>query len=801
MSNKHSKLAPKVQQTLQEVRSLLRKYVWTQTAFSIACLILFLFWLGGCIDFLPVTMGADESPRWLRIAILAGMGLGALWTVVFWALPRLTAQIRDRSIALLLERKHPELENHLITAVELAEPSTYAGEFDEVSNPAAYDTMLTQVHSNLDAQVGKVEPKSLFDWQPVWAARISTGLALAITLAACFMMPNWMGRWSKRLFLLSDEPWPRQALLRADGVQVQLPPFTGQLAAERSVIPFEDGSAKLVRGSSVQLQISAEAETKVVPEVCTLFYQQQDGTRGRANMRRLGAVENGWQAFVLDGPPLDGVAQDTSFRVVGLDASLKGYVLQLVEPPIVKNAKLELVYPDYLLSSLTRAAKEVVEFRSGMRIPEGTQVTFIGEANSMLSRVEYVVQASGEDSEEQIDGESDNKGIEIQQAKCEDTAFRIELGRMRKSGTLEIRLVDEYGLAADKVANYLLTLQPDEIPLVESNLRGIGKEITEKALLPVRGDVRDDHGLQQLSVDLQSSDESSWEVEVAIPEETELSADVDLKQLAEEQGFSLEPGDTLGLQVSASDYFDLDSTPHLGQGQSKQLNVVTDDELLVILDRKELELRQRLEQIILELEQLKGSLKQLDLSGPAANAEIQAAGTVAATPRLKPQEDEEDSEAEEEARRKRMFLLRSQQAVLQGDKSQQELAGIASNVEDLRQQLANNRIDSYDRQKRLSEKVRAPLLALLENEYKQFATDLQELQSFAMEGSISSKAQEAEESAAIVLAKLAQIQENMLDIESFNEIIDLVRSLLEDQERLLNDTEKEQRQRILDLLK
>ena len=41
----------------------------------------------------------------------------------------------------------------------------------------------------------------------------------------------------------------------------------------------------------------------------------------------------------------------------------------------------------------------------------------------------------------------------------------------------------------------------------------------------------------------------------------------------------------------------------------------------------------------------------------------------------------------------------------------------------------------------------------------------------------------------------------MLDIESFSEIVDLVRSLLDDQEEILSETEKQQKQRLMDLLK
>ena len=503
-------------------------------------------------------------------------------------------------------------------------------------------------------------------------------------------------------------------------------------------------------------------------------------------MRRLGRPEEGWQTFVLDGPPLDGITQTTDLRVIGLDASLSGMQLEVISAPLVKSTKLELVYPEYLLSNLTRAATETVEFRNGLLIPEGTHVYLVGETGSVLSSVDYVIQSSEQQATEFRVDQVPPSGEEFSQ-------FRIDLGPLRESKVVEVRLIDQFGLSSEQVTRYLVSVQPDEIPLVESKLSGIGNAITTKALLPIRGSVQDDHGLKAVQVDMQASDESKFIVDVAPPEDTELSTDVDLQKLAEEQGFALKEGETLGLQVSASDFFDLDKDAHLGQGQTKQLNVVSDDELLVLLDRKELELRKRLEQIMFELEQLKTSLQQLPTESNAATTSgTTATGMVSS---ITSQETDEEKE-----RRARMLVLRSQQAVLQGDKSQQELSGVAANVENLRQQLSNNRIDSYDRQRRLREKVFSPLQDLLASEYEELASDLAALQKAAIAGKSTDEALVAEASAAEVLAKLAQIKENMMDIESFNEIIDLVRSLLEDQEKLLNETEEEQRKRILQFL-
>jgi hypothetical protein len=41
----------------------------------------------------------------------------------------------------------------------------------------------------------------------------------------------------------------------------------------------------------------------------------------------------------------------------------------------------------------------------------------------------------------------------------------------------------------------------------------------------------------------------------------------------------------------------------------------------------------------------------------------------------------------------------------------------------------------------------------------------------------------------------------MLDLESYNEILDLVRGLIEDQNELMEDTKSERKKKVLDLFK
>jgi hypothetical protein len=163
--------------------------------------------------------------------------------------------------------------------------------------------------------------------------------------------------------------------------------------------------------------------------------------------------------------------------------------------------------------------------------------------------------------------------------------------------------------------------------------------------------------------------------------------------------------------------------------------------------------------------------------------------------------DGESDPGQEAEQLRRMTSMWAQQSVLQSDKSQQELSSVAARVDNLRMQLINNRVDSIDRQERLQKMVHDPLRQLLAGDYETLRRELLELQSATLSGGGLQQVIRSAAALEKVLAKLEAIKASMFDIEEFNEIVDLVRGLLEDQEELLNETEKQQKQRLLDLLK
>jgi hypothetical protein len=106
-----------------------------------------------------------------------------------------------------------------------------------------------------------------------------------------------------------------------------------------------------------------------------------------------------------------------------------------------------------------------------------------------------------------------------------------------------------------------------------------------------------------------------------------------------------------------------------------------------------------------------------------------------------------------------------------------------------------------DRQQRLLEQVHSPLVRILAEEYVGFERQIAELQSATMAGNGQIQATRATELLDKILVGLEAIKASMMDIESFNELVDLVRGMLEEQERVLKQTEETQKARVLDLFK
>jgi hypothetical protein len=178
-----------------------------------------------------------------------------------------------------------------------------------------------------------------------------------------------------------------------------------------------------------------------------------------------------------------------------------------------------------------------------------------------------------------------------------------------------------------------------------------------------------------------------------------------------------------------------------------------------------------------------------------------------------------------------VLKLRTQQIGLQATKAAEELEGIATSLDDLLQEMANNRVDSVDRSERIGGGVRDPLRRVIAGDLAKLVTEIaavektivpevtdpqradpkgadpkgadpkRDANSGSQDGTAAAAplAGQAVQTTEQVILQLTAILDKMLDLESYNEILDMVRELIDNQDDLIDETKKEQKRRVLDL--
>jgi hypothetical protein len=692
----------------------------------------------------------------------------------------------DASLALAIEKQHPEFKSSLITTVQAAAsvtpgPGQSTNGIDPTEHPLR-PGVLSIAREDAESRIAQVDVSRLVRFQSLQRELIGFAAIAAISCVVMLLAPKWTWHWGQRLFALSDLPWPRTTQLGLIGIELDVPSFSNQTARERYMVSFRDSEVRVPKGSSCQLKVWAENMLAAPYDTCALHYRDMDGNRGRANLRR-GTKEGERQNFLLDGPPLESINDSLALSLSGGDARIGNLSLTAVEAPLIATSYIDVTYPEYLQQSTkTIWGKEQLAYRNGIRLPQGSHIELILETNKPIQRCDLLRVRSNEEAEvaESI--------TQLEQAQPSKT-LKLPLGVLDGNLLIEVRLWDDEGLCSTRVQPFVIASITDIAPSVDFVLEGIGTAITEQALLQVRSKITDDYDLKEAWIETIIDEQPTQKTPLAITAQGEANIDIDLKAMRDSGANTPKVGSVLALMVSAADFLPLPDTIHVGKSTPIQLNVVTPDQLLVILERRELAMRARLEQIISELGQLRDLLAVM-------NRPIEP---------IQESQNEGDAAPEDPiARQMRLLVLRSQQASAQADKSGGELKGVRSEIGQVLAELIHNRIDSKDRRDRLEQKIQRPLITLLEGSWETFAKGISELELFVSKAAPEDRTRRVE---ALMLqnneiiAALTTILNDMIDIQDFNEVIDMVRDMLEDQNQVLEQTKAEQKRRLLEALK
>jgi len=670
----------------------------------------------------------------------------------------------------------------------------------------------------------------------------------------------------RRLYLLDGEKWERAAHIQIVGISVIRDNFTGYDFQTPKQLEFTQGHVKVARGATLRILIRADGNKQIPERCSFHYETADGVSGQRRLIKEGGAPKQDQYFVLADnpidgiseslefeifghdhriGPFFIDVVESPEISQVTLDYEYPAYTkllpvedqdwipgrtslplgtsvqlnlltnkpvqqLHIVDPAVaqylvtytdIKDTRTSKNIPVSILSRSATPADVPKPWNNpqldNLTNPAGTKIQFTMK-NQKLSVCDksrkildtntaiHCLTASGQQLIVQLAGDR--------------SAFQFPVEHLNQDLALNISLLDRDGIISTEPFVVGIAALTDKAPSVEIGLMGIGTAVTPDVIIPVAGTVADDYGIQSSWFDVQLDEGDPLKFSITLVEGDQVKSPLDFRvQRAADGRAELKPGEKINLSVRANDNYDLQGDPNIGSSSQFTLDVVTPTELLAGLERRELSLRQRYELIIAEVQGMRDSI-QLVLE----SATQQENNSIDSTIESEPEDNDGNqlSPAEKKLREESLRLLRTQRAIVQSQKSNQEALGIAVSFDDIRLQLMNNRVDTEDHKNRLLEKISDPLRLICKIEFPALDAELNQLEVVIGEkASQIDQAASTLEKADAVLLKMTVVLDNMLELETYNELIDLIRGLIDDQEQINEKTQQERKKQVLDLLK
>lgn len=800
-------LPEQIDALLSKLRSAIRRYVLLRGLAVLLTAFVLVFWVMLLIDSLWFASTKLELPQGVRLAIvIAGLSvlLGVLFQTVVW---QLLVQLKRRALALLLEKRFPELNDRLITAVETAEQAAKKGNpKEETTQPELTRAMLARTLEETSRITESLELRDVFNPRPIRRAALFAGIALITLAATAVASPQTFSHWSNAYVKLAEDYWNR-----VNGLDAYLLAQPGD-----RIRHFENHSSKHAAGADLTI-IVATAPGKQTPDQVYLSYRSVTGAR--VPPTKMTPVEEGKFRYTIGN-----LVDDIEFHITGGDfTNTKAYQVITVPEPHLETLHVRCNYPAYTDWNLPEVGEQTSYqlMTSELAVPMESKVYLTARTTKPVVEVNL----SGRDFELKIKKDAqtgicsglckfiDERGITIKQVHLADTDLALidETGRII---TIPLFLTERYHIKADTKLDVfpsiplnreeslrfyledtdgIINLEParlqihgiaDTPPEVHSRLTGIGKSITRKALLPVAGEARDDYGLAEIHFEYRLNQEKEFQSsplqrqprgeQLYLMDGSNQAPKAKLDVLPLE----LKLNDVLYVNLVASDKDNLNG-PHITRGETFRLKIVSDEELLSNLHQDELNLRKRFEQLIDELTRSRDDLAN------AENRNKQSAGS-------DPPENPSSDQLVAESVQRTLNTVR---------KDKVGTDAIRAAFEDLREEMINNRVDTPQLRRRLDDNIIEPLTKIIAEDFTVTEEHLRSL-DYSFRENLTSQFTAANCITDMdrLLANLRQVLLEMRKLESFQEVIELLKAIIEDEKALRKKTEDARKKKLIDLL-
>lgn len=587
------------------------------------------------------------------------------------------------------------------------------------------------------------KPDSIVTLKPLGRLFLLALVLVGTVVGFALWQKEAFGTWVDRL-ALSNTSWPRRVDLVIEGFE---PDERGRLV--RNVPKF--ASTEIVVRANLTRAFEAPSEVEI-------RFRTPGESMERGLFTRVGNAEKGRDKEQVYRYQFAELNEPLELEIRGGDVRLQNLWIEVLPRPRMTELHIDAEYPDYLAKSPRKLSATSV-----ITVPIGTKLTLHGRASQPIEQVDVAISVEG-------------LAPPIASVDSVDRHyFQIPMSPLPSSGELSLLPIDSGGVKARDP--YVLTLiaQDDEIPTAMLQLAGIGTAITHEAQLPLHVRAEDDHAIHRLWIDLlvDGNALSTHQMEIESPHSTaEFQSRIDFAALmdAKTRQIELQPGQVVTLAAKAEDGWNLSEAARIGSSRTIVLDVVTADQLMDQLEREEINLRRTFERVIEKTTQ----------SGQKLN-KVSFAET--------PQNNSADQQIS------RLELARVVDDVQQ---ITAESLGVGAGFQLIHDQLVNNRIGDQDLKSRLQERIAEPLRLIAEKDLRLLASSIV---------ATSQKPRPTEHELEVLASRTTEVVDRMLVVlkemkalETYSEVVSMLRKLIREQETLTDRTRKFQRQQLQTLL-
>jgi len=455
--------------------------------------------------------------RWRFLLLTFALSLSVI-NLIFFCLRPFFRKYKDEHIALAVEKKYPQLKDHLISAVELFKNKD-AGMSSELIQAVGKRT--SQESKELDFRIAA----------PLRKLKIVI-FSLLIIVAGVFS------------YALIFPEATANVLVRL------LIPYGGIVPLTYTKLRILPGNTIVPKAEDIKISIFTEGKN---PPWAKFFWKSSSSAPQRIALER---DKNEGFHYLLRK-----VRQPIFYWVRTGDAYSRRYLIEVTDRPVITDIKVEYTYPEY-----TGLKKEIsTPLLGDISVLRGSKIRLFAQANKEVVSADLKLTVANKEEILRMEVEKRNlEGPEIS---------------LLEPSSYSIQVKDKYGFLNRDPAKHRMKIYPDKPPRVKIQEPESSLFILPDERIKVKVVAEDDFGVDQLFLvyNVIRKEAKGVKKEISLASGDRRSKELKKDYLWAIEELEVKPGDIIEYYAAATDYDNLKG-PNKGKSVLHHLYVISQEE-------------------------------------------------------------------------------------------------------------------------------------------------------------------------------------------------------------------------------